>query len=135
MNKTAYLLFRLPMAMSLLGHGLVRLPKLHGFSNWMTTFMAKSYLPQSMIAGFSYVVPFVELITGVFLLIGLFTRQAIYASLLLMAFFIFGNTTIENWDPITSQLIHAIYLGGLLYLIQYNTFSIDNTLNLMRRKT
>lgn len=128
MNKTAFFLFRLPVAFSLLGHGLVRLPKLQGFSNWMTGFMEKSYLPQPLIEGFSYAVPFIEVITGLLLTIGLFTRQAIYVSLALMAAFIFGNTTIENWDPITAQLIHAAYLVGLLCFIQYNTFSIDNIL-------
>lgn len=128
MNKTAFFFFRLPIAMSLLGHGLVRLSKLQGFSNWMTGFMEKSYLPQPLIAGFSYAVPFVEVITGLLIVVGLFTRQAIYVALALMALFIFGNTTIENWEPITSQLVHAAYLTGLLYFIQYNTLSIDSKL-------
>ena len=126
MNKTAYFFLRLPIAASLLGHGLVRLPKLQGFSNWMTGFMEKSYLPQPFIAGFGYAVPFVEVFAGLFLLVGLFTRQTIYVSLLLMAAFIFGNTTTENWDPITTQLLHAAYLGILLVLIQYNGYSLDN---------
>lgn len=126
MNKIAYFFLRLPMALSLLGHGLVRLPKLQTFSNWMVDFMQKSYLPTPLILGYSYVVPFVEAITGLFLLVGLFTRQTLYAALTLMALFIFGNTTIENWEAITSELVHAAYLGGLLCLIQYNTFSLDN---------
>lgn len=126
MNKTAYLIFRLPIAASLLGHGLVRLPKLQGFSNWMAGFMEKSYLPQPLITGFSYAVPIAEVLTGLFLIVGLFTRQSIYVSLLLMAAFIFGNTTIENWEPINIQLVHSIYLGILLFFIQYNDYSLDS---------
>ena len=34
-HKYGYFFLRLPIAMSLLGHGLVRLPKLQGFSNWI----------------------------------------------------------------------------------------------------
>ncbi len=77
-NKYNYFFFRLPLALSMLGHGLVRLPKLAVFSHWMITFMDKSYLPQALIVPFSYVVPFVEVIVGALLLIGLFTRQAFY---------------------------------------------------------
>ncbi|AGA80674.1 DoxX family protein [Echinicola vietnamensis] len=126
--KYGYFFLRLPIAMSLLGHGLVRLPKLQGFSNWMVGLMQNSYLPKPMILGFSYVVPFVEVFTGLFLLIGLFTRQTIYVALTLMALFIFGNTTIENWEPITSQLVHAGYLGMLIMFIQHNDFSLDSKL-------
>lgn len=128
MNSTAYFLLRLPIAASLLGHGLVRLPKLQGFANWMLGFMEKSYLPKPLILGFGYAVPIIEVVTGVMILTGFRTREAIYAALLLMAAFIFGNTTIENWDPITAQLIHSIYLGVILFFIQYNTLSIDNLL-------
>ncbi|MFT3750428.1 MAG: DoxX family protein [Agriterribacter sp.] len=128
MNNTAYFFLRLPVAASLLGHGLVRLPKLQGFINWMTGFMEKSYLPQPLITGFSYAIPFVEVFTGLFLILGLFTRQTIYLSLLLMAAFIFGNTTIENWDPINTQLVHSAYLGLLLFFIQYNGYSLDNVI-------
>ncbi|MFT3920059.1 MauE/DoxX family redox-associated membrane protein [Cloacibacterium sp.] len=128
MNTTAFFFLRLPIALSLLGHGLVRIPKLQGFSNWMVGFMEKSYLPKVMIVPFSYVIPFVEVAAGLLLLIGLFTQQSIYVSLLLMALLIFGSTTIENWEAIPSQLIHAIYLIILLFFIDFNSISIDNFL-------
>ncbi|RXK86975.1 MauE/DoxX family redox-associated membrane protein [Filimonas effusa] len=118
-SRFAYFVLRLPIALSLLGHGLVRLPKLSGFSNWMTTLMAKSILPSALIVPFSYAVPFIEFITGLLLLIGLFTRQVLYVGIALMAVFIFGNTTIENWEPITSQLVHAGYMAALLLLLPY----------------
>lgn len=125
-HKFAYFFLRLPIAMSLLGHGLVRLPKLTVFSNWMVDFMQESWIPASLILGFSYAVPFVEVILGIFLLLGLFTRQTLYGSLLLMSIFIFGNCTIEKWDAVSVQLIHAVYFALLLFLIRYNYFSIDH---------
>ncbi|RKD91601.1 DoxX family protein [Mangrovibacterium diazotrophicum] len=123
--KYSYFFVKLPMALSLLGHGLVRIPKLQIFSDWMVNFMANSYLPEVMIRSFSYLVPFVEVVTGVLLLVGFYTRQTIYLALALMALFVFGNTTIENWEAITSELLHAGYLTALLYLIQYDRFSLD----------
>ncbi len=125
-SRYSYFFVRLPMALSLLGHGLVRIPKLQGFSDWMVGFMAKSYLPEFMIRGFSFAVPFVEVFTGLLLLIGLFTRQTLYVALALMALFIFGNTSIENWEAITSELVHAAYLAMLLYWLPNDQFSIDS---------
>ena len=127
-NKYNYFFLRLPIALSLLGHGLVRLPKLQAFSNLMVTSMQKSYLPQPLILIFSYAVPFAEVITGALLLLGIYTRYALYAGLTLMAFFIFGSTTIENWEAITSQLVHAAYLAGLLLLTQYHPSFSESSL-------
>lgn len=115
-TKLAFFFIKLPLALSMLGHGLVRLPKLQGFSQWMVTFMEKSYLPRFMIMGFSYVVPFVELLVGAFLLLGIFTVPVLYVGLVLVALFAFGNTTIENWDSITSELLHGAYMTLLLLL-------------------
>ncbi len=126
-KKYSYFFLKLPLALSMLGHGLVRLPKLETFSNWMVTFMAKSYLPQALITPFSYLVPFVEVLVGGLLLIGLFTRQALYLGLVLMGLMTFGNTTIENWESITSELVHAGYMGALLFLLSHDRFSVDES--------
>lgn len=105
---------RLPLAVSMMGHGLVRLPKLASFSSWMTTSMEQSFLPQPLIAGFAYALPFIELIIGVLLLLGVFERYTLYAGLALMSMLIFGSSSIENWGAIEAQLIHAGYFSGLL---------------------
>lgn len=126
MNKTAYFILRQPIAMSLLGHGLVRIPKMQAFSEGMVTETEQSFLPAPLVLAFGYAVPIIELVTGLFLVIGLFTRETIYVSILLMAILVFGSTAIESFGSITSQLVHSLYLGMLLYFIQYNTISVDH---------
>lgn len=118
-NKYNSFFLRLPIALSLLGHGLVRLPKLQAFSNGLVNDMQKSYLQRPLIVGFSYVIPFAEVIIGLFLLLGLFAWQTLYAGLGLMALFIFGCTTAEDWMPVSAQLIHAGYLAAILFLTHY----------------
>ncbi|MCG2613240.1 DoxX family membrane protein [Terrimonas sp. NA20] len=113
--KSTFFFLRLPIAVSMLGHGLVRLPKLAGFSQWMRESMQKSVLPDSIITPFSYALPFAEAIIGVLLLIGVFFRYTIYAGLLLMSVLILGSASIENWGAIEAQLIHAICFGALLW--------------------
>ncbi|MPS75125.1 MAG: DoxX family membrane protein [Chryseobacterium sp.] len=116
--KTTYFFLRLPIAISLLGHGLVRLPKLAAFSNWMVTSMEKSVIPSFMIVPFSYVLPIVEFLIGLLLLIGFQTRYMIYSGLTLMSVLILGSASIENWSAIEAQLLHSVYLGGLLWFYE-----------------
>ncbi len=116
--KTTYFFVRLPIAISLLGHGLVRIPKFEMFSNWMVTSMAKSAIPSFLIVPFSYILPIVEFLIGLFLLIGFQTKYTIYSGLVLMSLLILGSASIENWSAIEAQLLHSAYLVGLLWFYE-----------------
>ncbi len=118
-NKISFFFLRLPIAVSLLGHGLVRLPKLAAFSAWMLDTMEKSFLPQGLILPFSFALPILEFIIGIALLFRAGIQYSIYAALLLMTVLIFGSCSIENWAAIEAQLLHAIYLFGLLLYAQH----------------
>jgi thiosulfate dehydrogenase [quinone] large subunit len=128
-QQLSFLLARLAVGMSMFGHGLVRLPKLHGFSNWMVGQFEKSMLPNILVTPFSYILPIAELLVGIFLLIGLFTRQALVAGSLVMITLIFGSSMIEEWGAIPSQLIHAAFFSILLIFEKsYNCFAVDQIL-------
>jgi thiosulfate dehydrogenase [quinone] large subunit len=128
-QQLSFLLARLAVGMSMFGHGLVRLPKLHGFSNWMVGQFEKSMLPDFVVTPFSYVLPVAELLVGIFLLIGLFTRQTLVAGSLVMTALIFGSSMIEEWGSIPSQLIHAAFFSILLIFEKtYNIFAVDSIL-------
>ncbi len=118
--KTAFFFLRLPVAISLLGHGLVRLPKLAGFSNWMVTTMEKSVIPAALIVPFSYLLPVAEALLGLALLVGFKIRQTLYASIALMSLLILGSCSIENWSAIESQLLHAFYLMAIYWFWEKN---------------
>ena len=127
--NTSYLLARAAVATSMLGHGLVRFPKLTAFSQWMTGQFQKSALPEALVQPFSYAVPFIEFAVGLFLLIGLFTRASLVAGGILMILLIFGSSMIEEWGSIPSQLIHAAFFAGLLAVPEkYNHYSADRLL-------
>lgn len=124
-NAIAFLLFRLTAAASMFGHGLVRLPKLNGFSAWMVKSFEKSMLPDLMVVPFSYALPIAEFVIGLLLLVGLFTRASLIAGGVVMVILVFGTAMIENWDALPSQLIHAAFFAILLVFIQYNTIAVD----------
>lgn len=121
--KTAFLFLRLPVAVSLLGHGLVRIPKLQAFSEWMVTTMEKSAIPTVLIVPFGYILPVAEAVIGIMLLINLKIKYTLYSALVLMSVLIFGSCSIENWSAIEAQLLHSLYLFGLFWF--YEKFKTD----------
>ncbi|WP_276480929.1 DoxX family membrane protein [Paraflavitalea pollutisoli] len=130
-NTVSFLLLRLGIGVSLFGHGLVRLPKLPGFSKWMTGQFAKSMLPEALVLPFSYALPIAEFAIGLLLLLGLFTRFALAAGAVTMLLLLLGTTLIEDWGAIPSQLIHLLLLAVLLSYLPLNTYAVDKA---MRRK-
>jgi len=113
--KTIFFFLRLPVAISLAGHGLVRLPKLQTFTEGMVKSMEKSAIPEALITPFGYVLPFLEAIIGIFLLIGFKPKLTIYSAIALMSILILGSSSIENWSAIEAQLLHSLYLFALLW--------------------
>lgn len=121
----AYLMGRLPIAMSLFGHGLVRLPKLDKFTDGMVNEFSKTVLPSSLIMALGYTLPFLELITGILLLIGLWTRLALNLGWVLMLILIFGSTMVEQWQNVAMQLFYGVYFAVLYLFVAYNRYSVD----------
>jgi len=113
--KTTYFFLRLPVALSIFGHGLVRLPKLQTFTEGMVKSMEKSAIPESLLTPFGYFIPIAEFLIGLLLLICYQTKYTIFAGLALMGLLVFGSASVENWSGIEAQLVHSIYLGGLLW--------------------
>ncbi|PJJ66468.1 DoxX family protein [Chryseobacterium geocarposphaerae] len=129
MDTTVFLLLRLGIATSMFGHGLVRLPKLNAFSEWMTTSFEKSLLPKVMVIPFSYVLPVAEFTVGLLLLIGLFTKPALIMGAVILLVLLFGTAMIENWEAIPSQLLHLAFFALLLQFIQCNSWALDKLFN------
>ena len=113
-QSTLEFFLRLPIAMSFLGHGLVRLPKIQAFSAGMAEQFAASPLPYGLVLGFGYVLVVAEFLMGAWLISGRGLRYALMAGLTTMTVLIFGSSLLENWNAVSVQLIHSIYLAALL---------------------
>ena len=125
METTSFLLLRLAIAISMFGHGLVRLPKLTTFSNWMIGSFENSMLPKIIVTPFSYILPIAEFVIGLLLLLGLFTRPSLIAGGFVMLALLFGTAMIENWEAVPSQLIHIAFFALLLHFIDSHSWAID----------
>jgi len=123
--ELAYLILRLTMGVNMLTHGIARMLNLDGFNTWMIGQFSKTILPEFMVSISSYLIPFVELIIGILLILGLFTSRTLLVGALLIVALVFGSGLQENWNIMSSQMIYAIFFFILSYLIELNRYSID----------
>lgn len=119
-EKVAYTLARLPIGLSFLGHGLVRLPKLNQFVNGMQKGFEATYLPTEIVKPFAFVLPFLELLLGMAILIGFKMKKTAILGVILVCLLIFGSSFQQNWSAIAIQMFYGIYLVALYLFSNYN---------------
>lgn len=125
-KKLAYTLARLTMGVNFFAHGLVRLPKLQGFKNWMVEYFQDSILPLWSVKIWATLLPFFEFGIGFLLILGLFTHQTLLVGASVMLFLILGSCLKENWEWVGFQMIYALYFFFLLIYVEYNEYSVEN---------
>ena len=123
--ELAYLILRLTMGVNMFTHGVARLLDLDKFNGWLISQFSNTILPEFIVSISSYMIPFVELIIGILLILGLFTSRALLVGSLLIVALVFGSGLQENWNVMSSQMIYAIFFFILSYLIELNRFSLD----------
>lgn len=123
-NKTlAVHLLRISFGINFLFHGLVRLPNLNGFVTGMENTFQDSPLPIFLVTPLAFIIPFAELIIGLFLLVNKFTRQTLIATFGLMNTLVIGSSFAQKWDLVGLQ---ATYIG-FLFLLLYFTNDTQKT--------
>ena len=130
-NKSlAYALLRIAFGINFAGHGLVRIYNgVDAFATTTAEHLAKSPLPHSLTFGFSYAIPFLESILGLVLILGIFTRAALVCGAVFMMLLTIGVASNQQWDIASQQLIYSTIFFLLLYLIEHNALTVDNSLH------
>ena len=125
-TQLAYLFLRVTLGVNILIHGLARVLVGQGqFANTIIQGFHATVLPQPLVVGFAYTLPWLEIIIGAFVLLGLFTRSALSAGALLILVLTFGSTLRQDWESAGLQLTYAIAYAGLLAFRDKNRYSID----------
>jgi thiosulfate dehydrogenase [quinone] large subunit len=117
-QRQAYVLFRLLTGLDFFGHGFARIftgSHLSGFAQGMVKSMASTPLPSSLTLVSGYAIPCVELLIGILLLLGLFTRYTLILAFLLMFVLMFGITLKQDWSIAMQQLMYGLVLFLLLF--------------------
>ena len=131
--QMAYALFRITLGVNIFCHGFMRIIIDTGV--WVDSQVAlfspplaawESFLPTSMITVFLYVLPFFEVVLGIFLALGFFTYQSSIAGALMMLVLIFGNTTRHAWGTVGNNMHYTLYFCILVAAHPYDWFALDN---------
>jgi thiosulfate dehydrogenase [quinone] large subunit len=120
-----YTTLRLAMGMSMLMHGLGRLPKATAFTEATVKMFASSPLPPFAVTAFARVTPPVETLIGVLVFFGIATRFGLTLGGLWMVALTFGSTLIEKYDIVGIQLVYSLIFFVLLQFLEQNALSID----------
>jgi thiosulfate dehydrogenase (quinone) large subunit len=123
----AYTILRVSFGANIMLHGVSRIVMGHAaFLAYLTHYFEKApYIPVSMLSVFATVQPWVELILGLLLMIGLATRFSLIAGGLVIMTLVFGTNLAQDWLVSGLQLIYAFLYYHLLVHIDQNRYSID----------
>ncbi len=114
-RHAAYALLRLLLGVTFLGHGVIRI--LHGigtFADATVKGMAGTPLPPLIVSAFAHIISPFELVLGLLLILGLFTRWTLIAGLLFMSLLMTGVTLSQDWPTAGLQLIYGLVFWQLL---------------------
>ena len=123
----AYTILRVSFGANIMLHGVSRIVMGHAaFLAYLTHYFEKaSYIPVSLLSVFATVQPWVELILGLLLMIGLATRFSLIAGGLVIMALVFGTNLAQDWLVSGLQLIYAFLYYHLLVHIDLNRYAID----------
>ncbi|MEE8092956.1 MAG: DoxX family protein [Gammaproteobacteria bacterium] len=125
--RIGYFLFRITIGVNIFFHGFMRL--LTGLSVWEVPTAAAftdTYLPMPLVHLFLYTLPFVEVVLGTLMTLGLFTRWAMIGGAVMMLLLVYGNTARQEWGTVGNNMLYALYFWIMLALQHYDWLALDN---------
>lgn len=132
--ELSYALLRLALGISMFVHGLVRI----GGNYWpfveqIVRQFASTAIPHSLVRISAMLIPPVELVIGVLLILGLWTRFALLLGGLEMCGLIAGTSLLAQWEIVAIQLAYAFFFSVLLRQSQSNRLSLDGWIGKSRK--
>ena len=123
----AYTILRVSFGANIMLHGVSRILMGHAaFLAYLTHYFEKTtVIPASILPAFATVQPWVELVLGLLLLLGLFTRFALIGGGIVITCLVIGTNLAQDWLVSGLQLIYAFLYYYLLAHLGENRISID----------
>jgi thiosulfate dehydrogenase (quinone) large subunit len=122
----AYALLRLTLGVNIAGHGFNRIAGgIDAFLAQQLPGFESSYLPVWAAQAFLPVLPFAELVIGLLMIVGLFSRPVLAAGAVMITCLTFGGAMQGQWGWLGLHLSYAVVYFILLFLRRYNTLSLD----------
>jgi len=124
-RETAYALTRITYGVIFLFYGIGKFRAgLSDFVGGMNQQFAGK-LPAAMVMPFAYFIPFAETISGLLILLGLFTRAGLTLSGLLLIGLTFGVVMLGQPPTVAHNLQYVLVNFVLLWFVDLNRYSVD----------
>jgi thiosulfate dehydrogenase (quinone) large subunit len=122
----AYTVLRLTLGLAMFMHGLGRLiAGIDSFARPTIAEFAHVALPHGLVVVTTYAIPYLEVVIGLPILLGLLTRWALLGNAALFALLIFGSGMRQNWGGVFTQLMYTLIVSLLLFGSGLNAVSLD----------
>lgn len=131
-RNLGFLVLRLMLGVNMLGRSILRIPELDAFAGGMADNFSDTFLPETFVYIYAYLIVFTETITGVLLLLGWKTRWALFAVGILLVTLTFGQLLQSSFGTVANILIYAIAVSFLLFNTKYDHFGIDRGFSLSK---
>jgi thiosulfate dehydrogenase [quinone] large subunit len=124
-RRLAYAMLRFTLGLSIFMHGLVRLPHLSAFADNTAKLFISTPLPAFTVRLFALGLVVVETAIGLLVLLGLWTRWALFFGALTMAALVFGTALRSDWNTLAIQMLYVLIYAALIATREYNQHSLD----------
>lgn len=126
-HQIAYALFRLTLGLNIFFHGFIRIVMgRQTFVAQTEKLFTNTFLPMGQVHFFLSILPFLEVLVGLFLILGLLTLWALVGGALLMLVLIFGTATRQDWNTVGTQTLYGLFYFFLISRLHDNCFALDN---------
>ncbi|MEO2099866.1 MAG: DoxX family protein [Flavobacteriaceae bacterium] len=126
-HQLAFLLARITLGINLFLHGFVRVPKLEAFANGLTQGFENTMLPLALVAIVAYAIPFIEMVLGIFMLLGLYSKKVLATAAIFIMLLITGSAFKEDWNAIGTQMLYALFIFFLLKNLEYEVWAVKKS--------
>ncbi|WP_417884763.1 DoxX family protein [Zunongwangia sp.] len=126
-QQLAFLLARITLGINLFLHGFVRIPKLEMFANGLTQGFEGTMLPLALVAVVAYAIPFIEVVLGIFILLGIYSKKVLAAAAIFIMLLITGCAFKEDWSAIGTQMLYALFIFFLLKNLEYEVWTLKKS--------
>lgn len=124
-RSAAYALMRTTFGIVFLFFGITKFTRgLSTFAGGMQQRFAGK-LPMLIVMPFGYSLPFIEVLLGTLIVLGLLNPISLVLSGLLLIVLTFGMVILGDTPTVANNLIYVVINFALLYLADYNLYSVD----------
>ncbi|MDD5677026.1 MAG: DoxX family membrane protein [Kiritimatiellae bacterium] len=124
-RSAAVALVRWGLGLLFLIGGINKLMHLGGFVNaYLLPAFANTYLPAGLVAAYGYALPFVEVLLGVALVLGLCRNSALFVTGLTLISLAFGQILLQKFDVVSQILVYLAMTGAVLFLGDYDRWVV-----------